>query len=402
MLAGSMGFACAASLGGERVGCREYRVLPVTDRDLWVTRWVNAACVVPAALLLVKGVLVGLAAADGRTLFAPGTLLLSTLFDAVYAAAFLPVPLWLDAKGPALAKRFGTSAFLVSLTLLLFSMPAAMAAPFFFARSLPEHLDEFSTTGALTLGLGLALAMGALLWTPRNGGVSMTVREGAAAIPHVPAKPDTGRSLKGIPVVLWSHAKPTFVAAVLAMSLAAAGAPFLPPRPAPERMVTGMFLAFAFLTISMTSVWGPWTRQLRVLPLSVRRVNALFVLTPLVTWLVVWIAALLVHALLGWPLHVELAPAAILTYAGLSALSHAVGTPLNGSTGWHSLATMLVVVLAVGGAVLLLVKPDFTFLVMAAGILSFVLAATINHFTLTRSTSSARTYRFLGAVGRPW
>jgi len=116
---------------------------------------------------------------------------------------------------------------------------------------------------------------------------------------------------------------------------------------------------------------------------------------------VVWMAALLVHAVLEWPLPVELAPAAILMFAGLSSLTQAVGIPLNGSVGWHSLATMLGVGLAAGGAVLLFGVPDSTFLVPAAGTLSFVLAATINHFTLTRSTSSARTYRFLGAVGRP-
>src|SRR5688572_7831470 len=61
LMAGSMTAACAFSLSGERVGRREYRVLPVTDRDLWVTRWVNATCVVPAGLILYKGVLMAVA-----------------------------------------------------------------------------------------------------------------------------------------------------------------------------------------------------------------------------------------------------------------------------------------------------------------------------------------------------
>ena len=49
--------------------------------------------------LPVKCGLMAMAARKGRGLFTLDTLLLSTVFDAVYAGAFLPVPLWLETRG---------------------------------------------------------------------------------------------------------------------------------------------------------------------------------------------------------------------------------------------------------------------------------------------------------------
>jgi hypothetical protein len=403
LMAGSMAIASFMSLTGERVGHREYRVLPVNDRDLWVTQWVYATCLGPALLLVLKCVLIATAVFGGRTLFTLDTLLLSTLYDVVYAGVLLPVPLWFEAESKALALRSGRPVFQSSWTLTLFAFTAAMAGPFVLARSLPKHVDEFTIAGGVALGLGLTIAVAALVWTPSNGGVLITVPAPAPATPAQPATRDTGRSLKGIPVVLWSHGRSTFVTGLLVMMLAAAITPFLPAKPPPQRMVTGLFILFALMAAGMVNAWALWVRRLKVLPLSTRQINALFVLTPLLTWVVLWVAMLLVHVLLEWPLTVELGPAAILMYAGLTAMTHAVYSPLSGTVLGGSTATMLGGVLAAGSAIMLAEYPDIPprlFLLTVAA-LSFAAAAIINHFTLTRSTSSARAYRPFGLSIKP-
>jgi hypothetical protein len=403
LMAGSMAIASLMSLTGERVKQREYRVLPVNDRDLWVTQWIYATCLGPALLLVLKCVLMATAAFGGRTLFTLDTLLLSTLYDVVYAGALLTVPLWFEMESKALALRSGRPVFQSSWTLTIFAFTVAMAAPFVLAGSLPKHVDEFTIVGSVALGLGLMIAVAALVWTPSSGGVLITVPAPAPATPAQPTTPDTGRSLKGIPVVLWSHARSTFVTGLLVMMLAAAITPFLPARPAPQRMVTGLFILFALMAAGMANAWALWVRRLKVLPLSARQINALFVLTPLLTWAVLWVAMLLVHVVLKWPLTVELGPAAIVMYAGLTALTHAIVCPLNGIVLGQTTASMLVVVFAPGSAIMLAEYPDIPprlFLLTVAA-LSFAAAATINHFTLTRSTSSARAYRPFGVSVKP-
>lgn len=407
VMAGSMAFASGASLGGERLFSREYRVLPLTDRDLWVTRCLRAMFVVPAALLLFKAVLMAVTAYKGRTLFSPDTMLISTLFDMVYAGAFLPVPTWLETEGKAIGERSGTSPFMVTLAMLLFSMPVAFALPFVAATSLPKHLHEFSVSGGVTLAIGVTVALAALLWTPRGGGATSQYWEratpAATTIPVAPSRPDNGKGLRGIPVVLWSHAKTTFAIALLHMLLGAAITPWLPSRPEPSRMITAIFLTMGVVAVGMAGVWTSWLRQLKVLPLRLSHINALFVLTPLLTWTAIYSAVLLVHFVLEWPLTIEVDPTVLLACAGATALTHAATLPVRGNRAWQTPASMVGVLVAAGTAIFLAdnrnipVRPTFLF----AAVLSFVLAAVINHFTLSRSTSSAHAYRGVGAPGRP-
>jgi hypothetical protein len=173
--------------------------------------------------------------------------------------------------------------------------------------------------------------------------------------------------------------------------------------PNAARFLAGMFVIVAFMGSSMASVWAPWARRLKVLPLSVTQVNALFVLTPLVTWLVIGLMVLGVHAALGLPINVELGPLAMLAYAGLCALTQAVGLWLKGSALGQSVSSTAGAVAAVSMAMALFEKPNAWtgVLLLLVCVSSMAIAALINHFILTRSTSSARAYRPLGVTMRP-
>jgi hypothetical protein len=418
LMAGSMGLAfLLGAQTGEGVGCREHRILPVTDRDLWVTKWLNATLVVPLFLLIVKGVGVAVTAGGGKVFMQPETLLLSTLYDIVYAGAVVALPQLIPTLTGAAGRRIDRYSLPVgspqrravaslTVTLVVILVPLyfllGTVGPMLFARQLPARLADLSTTGTLLLVSGLVMSAAALIWTPPRGGAPPAQRA-VSSVPATSAQAKAVDRLTGVLAVVWTHIKSTFVLTAVGMGLVMAAFPFLPPREFNARFLAGLFLIFAFMGISMFSVWAPWMRRLKVLPLSVRQVTALIVLTPLVTWVEIWLMVLLVHAALGLPIHVELSPMAVLAYAGLCALSHALGLWLMGSVAGQTAASMLGMLSAVGAAMLLFEAPGrrTQLLLLVIGLSSLAVAALINHYTLTRSTSSARAYRPLGISMRP-
>jgi len=417
LMAASMGLAFVLGGTGEGVGCREHRVLPVTDRDLWVTRWLNATLVIPSFLLILKGVGLAVTAGGGKAFMAPETLLLSTLCDIVYAGAFVALPLLIPFLTGAVGRRMDRfslpvsspqrkavgSITVISLVILIpLYFLLGTGGPLLFARQLPTHFAAFSTTSTLVLIAGVVMSAAALIWTPPGGGAPPAQR----AVAHVPAataQPEASDRLTGILAVAWPHIKSTFVLTAVVIGTGLAVVPFLTPDVRTPRLVSGMFLLFTFMGVSMFSVWSPWTRRLKVLPLSVHQVNALFVLTPLVTWLEIWLMVLAVHAALGLTIHVELSPMAVLAYAALCSVSHALGLWLMGSVSGQTAASMVGVALAVGTASLAFETSDrwTPLLLLLIGLTSLAVAALINHRTLTRSTSSARAYRSPGLSMKP-
>lgn len=408
VLAASMGLAfllCLQTVEG--AGRREHRVLPVTDRDIWITRWLSATCVVPSFLFATKClglVWIWVAGYGSGSFMTPETLLLSTLFDFVYAGASMPAPLLLESAATVLARWLSRSAFFVSLALMPVLFLLCIGGPLLFARTLPTHIADFSTANTVVLLLGMAMSVGAVVWTPRRGGDSLTFwskSTNAASSPVAQRKADD--SVTGVFGVLRAHVITTLKVSVLGLAMVFGAAPLLPePVGADYRFASGMFLIFTFMGVGMSSVWTPWARRLKVLPLSVNQVNSLFTLTPLLTWLEVWLLLIVAQTLAGRPIYEELGPLAVFMYAGFSALTHACELRVRGNAAGQSIASVAWLVAAVAIGMALFGKPDLwaRILVLVTGILSLAAAALLNHYTLTRSTSSARIYRTLG-IPRP-
>ena len=115
-----------------------------------------------------------------------------------------------------------------------------------------------------------------------------------------------------------------------------------------------------------------------------------------------WLLLILAHTLAGRPIYEELRPMAVFMYAGFSALTNACELRVRGHAAGTSIASMVWLVAAIAIGMTLFGKPDLwtRLLVMGVGVLSLAAAALLNHYTLTRSTSSARIYRTLG-IPRP-
>jgi len=127
-----------------------------------------------------------------------------------------------------------------------------------------------------------------------------------------------------------------------------------------------------------------------MVPLSVRQINALLVLTPFVTWMLL-MTLLNVGFGLARGLSVTLRPDLVLGLAGIAAFAHAFMLRYQGSSGrfWVIVMTssLMSKILEAGIA-------DGTHVWFAAiGGLAAIAAIGVNHATLTQSTSSSAPYR---------
>lgn len=406
-MAGSMAIAFLMGvMSGDEIGCREHRVLPVTDRDLWVTRWLHATVAVPAGLLIFKLVAFvwhwGFHPNDSP-LMTVEVLVISTVFDVVFASAMMPVPHLSEQWSNLLVHRRRVGSSLVALALTLAPFGFGFGLPILLARSLPSEFSEFSRLNASVLMVGIGLAIAAWAWTPKRGGDRLLFRDIQKPQTVLPVyKPRFGDRFTGIQGIGWSHLKTTFVAAVVAYGIAVISARWFPdPAGSDPRFATALFLVFAMMAVTMSSgVWSMWVRHLKVLPISIGQVNCLLVLTPLATWTVITLVPLSVHAVMGWPIREELTPHAALMYSGFTSLTHAMGFRFSGSRPGGSISLMVGVTGAVATAIAFFGRPDVStrLVVLTIAVSCFLVAALINYYTFTRSTSSARPYRRPGVA----
>ena len=144
------------------------------------------------------------------------------------------------------------------------------------------------------------------------------------------------------------------------------------------------------MLVTMWGAWTPWVRLLKVLPVTVRQLNTIMVLTPFVTWSVIWVIGCAAYAMAyGGPAMWRLD--LVLGLSGVAALAHAVLLRFQGSTGTFWMVAFSAVVLP---RVLEAGLGDRTHAIFAAvGAIATMAAAGLNHATLTQSTSGSVPFR---------
>jgi len=412
MLAYAMGPITAISAGG----LREVRILPVTNRELWLATCTTSTLVGPLFLLIVQSLAFGAVYAfQGSAALAPETVLLAALYAFVYCGTLLPVgPLLGYASGNIGSRR--PRWLWIALTaagFLIFT--GGFGLPYLFASSLPLRFDEFTTTATGALAVCLAITGATWAWTPKRGG---TVRPDQAAKQNgAPSAPGQAAmfadSFTGLARIAWSHAVTTIVVSIVTIAaIVAYWAIFESRNSVREFLQRSSLLPFdtafqpgsdapgewmvllAFFMIAGNGVWNPLAKQLKVLPLTVREINGLFLATPLVTWTLVWIVLVVMHRTVVGALPDSIRPDLLVFAGGTSAVGHMLALRFRrgGTFQWFfmplGIATSILID-AVGSA------PGAweSFALAGAGFGAFGLAAFVNHRTLTRSTSSARAYQ---------
>jgi hypothetical protein len=384
------------------LGLRAIRHLAVNNRDLWRATWILATVVATGGLLaskLISALLV--IAFGGNPTASTEATLLSAVYDFSWAGVMLPVLPSLvytahgaDARG-ILATPFAEAGRLVGLV-------ACFGLPILVSDALPTRVGEFTSVTTGMVIVCLAIAFGTLAWTPQRGllaGDRSHAHRASRRLQRRRTDRLTGISRVAVPYLLAMVAVPLGASLALASYGVMTGSGpgwFLPHAPtvfAPadigDRGLTYFVLPAA--VVIMLPLWNPWARLLKVLPLSVRQINALFLLTPFAVWAALWLlgASAYVFAY-GTPrtFRVEFA----FGMAGLATLAHAVLLRFQGSTAliWIPgfLAVLLPQLVKVG-------LRDGTAAHVAfalVGPIALGAAAVVNHRTLTRSTSSSRAY----------
>ena len=375
---------------------REIRVLPLTHRDRWVTTWLLSTVVVTSYLFVVKSLIIILTVVIRNTvLMSPETLLLSTAYDFAYASALLPIGTLLNAADLSWVKRQGRRALSAWVILFAPYTLAVVILPFFAAKALPVHVSEFTIGHVLVLVFGLTMSLGGLRWTPRVfGSIHYHVNARGTTLGRLVTRQRFGDRFTGVARILWTHATGWLRVMTVGVAAIVTIGAFLPLSKDGLRFLSVMFLLLALMGISMVSPWAPWARRLKVLPLSVTHVNALVLLTPLFTWVEIWILLLLAHAALGLPIGEELGPFAVLAYGGVSAVANALAFKVHGSRRGLMCVSLLPAGAPLYVETLRHVPHEWTRLVLLlVGLFSLTCAAIVNHRTLTRSTSGSLVYQ---------
>ncbi len=390
------------------MGLRELRHLPVTNRDLWRATWVVGTVVAAGVLLVSKTVSALLVAAfGGSPTVSAGAILLSTVYDFTWAGTVLPLFPLLGHAGHAVAHR-GTLAASFAAAAPTAAVLAGFGLPILVGDALPTRPGEFTSATTGVLVAGLAIAFGALAWTPERGvlaGERAQARR-AVVLPGAATRTRlidrlTGISRVAVPYLLATPALAIGACLALASYGVISGSGpwwFVPQAPTVfDPSDTGdrglsYFVLLPCAVVTMQGLWTPWARLLKVLPLSVRQINALLLLTPFATWMILWLLGWSAYAFAyGTPptLRVGLA----FGLAGIGALAHATLLRFQGSTAavwvFVSIGALMPQLLKVGlrdGT-----DPQIVFPVIGA--MALCTAAFVNHHTLTRSTSSSRAYQ---------
>ena len=386
------------------MGLRALRHLPVTNRDLWRTTWILATVVTTGVLLVTKSIsLLLVTAFGGNPIVSAEAMLLSAVYDFAWTGAMLPLFPFLGYAEHAVDYR-GTLAASLAEAGRFVGLLACFGLPVLVSDALPTDVGGFTAVTTGMLIVCLAIAFGTLAWTPRRGllaGERARARRASPKLQRRQADRLTGISRVAVPYLLATLALSVGACLALASYGVMSGSGpwwFLPQTPTVfdpadtgDRGLT-YFVLLPSAVVTMMGLWSPWARLLKVLPFSVRQINALLLLTPFATWTILWLVGWSAYVFAyGVPrtLRVEFA----FGMAAIGALAHAGLLRFQASTGTFWIIAFLGCVLPQ------LVKvglrdgtiPQTVFAIMGA--VALCAAAFVNHHTLTRSTSSSRAYR---------
>jgi len=211
------------------------------------------------------------------------------------------------------------------------------------------------------------------------------------AKPGKPARTRFGDRFTGVSRILWTHASGTVVVGAIGLAGFKAYATIFEPGVDSRPELTATAIQFAAVALLFQNTWAPWARQLRVLPITVREINLLFLATPVVTWA---FAGTTLAVVLGWPddaMPLPFTAAAIFAYGAFTALAQALTFRFQGHPWFFFLMVGLASPLSRALASQSAVQLDLA--VVIAGGVALALAAFVNHRTLTRSTSSSVAYQ---------
>jgi hypothetical protein len=388
-------------LGVTTMALRELRHLPVTRRDVWRAAWMIST-VVPAVVLLATKAIGGWAASGVGAHLSAETMFLSALYDFTWGGALLAVWSVAFAGGPRASRgpSLGAASTIVA-------MIACLGIPFLASEALPARVDEFTPAAAGVLIAGLAIAFGVLVWTPTRGVLAGERPRAGDGTPRRPFDRTravdrlTGFSRVAVPPLFATIALPVLACLGLAAYGIARGTSpwwFVPPAPSmfdPEDVGDRGLTYFVLLPcamVTMQGVWMPWVRLLKVLPVSVRQINAVLLLTPFAMWAILgglgWCAFRLAYGTPGTG-----GVGFVLGLAAAAALAHAFLLRLRGTSAmkwvFGAIGGLMPPFMKVG------IRADGTWQIVfgVLAVVAFSAAAIVNHRTLTRSTSSSAPYR---------
>jgi hypothetical protein len=401
---------------------REMRILPVTNRELWLSTWMVAVVAGPA-FLVITALLAAtiMLAATGHSPISAETIVLFALYAFLYCGALLPA-------GPLMGYSIGYASvrkprwlWIAISTMLPLAFIGGLGFPWLFARLLPLSFDQFSIPTASVLVIGLLLTASGWAWTPQRGGSTRAEQSSshrgsaAAGTPERLADRFTGLAriyvshaavtlavsglVAGGFVAYWAYARreETLVSFMQLTGLL----PFMTSAPLVNDGLGEFTILAAVMLVAGSGIWHPFAKQLKVMPLTVVELNALFVTTPLITWALIWLVLLAVHVTVAGTVPPTLRLEMFMFAAGATAFGHMLALRFKraGMAFPWFVGPLGIAVSILGQTAGTSPSSHQSLALASGGLVGFAIAAVVNHRTLTRSTSSANAYRAQLPIG---
>ncbi len=285
---------------------------------------------------------------------------------------------------------------------------AAMVTLTWFVGALPARVGDFTTPSVLVLAVAVVLAV-VLIRIP-----------GALAAP-VPANSQTYRftidlpgigildRLTGIKRILLVHTLYGFVLFAAAFLVVVVGSVWVDGVTMTEKVAQelsafsgvdgwvlqpGATLLFTPMwVIGFSNIWTPMARQLRVLPLTPREANAVFLASPIAMWMALWAMYVTAYVLaVGGPFTPRLD--LFLAISGSSTLANVISFRWkNRLFGMVGVAFVYGFWMAASLATALLNLTLIQAPLIAIGVALYIAAVAINHHTLVHATGASAAYQ---------
>jgi len=145
--------------------------------------------------------------------------------------------------------------------------------------------------------------------------------------------------------------------------------------------------------IGFSNIWTPMARQLRVLPLTPREANAVFLASPVAMWLALWVMYLTVYAVVvGGPFTPRLD--LLLAISGSSTLANVISLRWkNRLFGMIGVAFVYGFWMAASLATVVMNTTNVLIPLIAIGTVFYIAAIAINHNTMVHATGASAAYQ---------